>query len=613
MESSLLSLPPLAAILLFGRTLDLVLLFGFAIYRNWKTVQELLNFCLNLAIVSDIVKVATALFGLLQLTRYILRLKRSSSPSDKFLVKPMFFPCRTSHVRMFPTKHGFSYSYLLTGVPVGWKGSVGGMLSEDDAVEPAPWYSRLFSLNPGGAWYTVNGDDYLDRGHVEGGLKWKLKNYLQGQACIQSLHLWYGIIADITQGIDPEQYPYGYLVTAARFLGYASNPLSVWYLYSSTKELTALILEVNNTFDERRIYFLEPSHTDANSNEPSKPTRYTGTWAKDFYVSVFNTREGSYSLAASDPFFPHLTGTGPINSTVTLSSPEGHAKLIARIYSADEAVNPATLSIWQKTEFLASWWWVGLATFPRTIQQALVILLRVKLPWVFRPEPRRETIARRADDTELCIEKIFRAYLREIVENAEGRVRVRYIPAGLLDVSEEAVMSSSVQPVEDQVELEIRVLTPIFYSRVVQYPDLLDGILSEYQDSLTVSLSSTVLFSKLGFDGHASSPNGLWETLSFKAIFALRRRLAPIFCLDELKTSPPRNPVPSTALSNEPTGLDAFVLHHSPLVERKEYASRVLKLLITGYVAFGWVEILDLEMFVARSLALWIVAGVVFW
>jgi len=420
------------------------------------------------------------------------------------------------------------------------------------------------------------------------------------------------------QGINPEQYPYAYLVTAARFLGYASNPLSVWYLYSASKELKALILEVNNTFDERRIYFLEPSHADhpSESNELSKPTRYTGTWAKDFYVSVFSTRAGSYSLAAYDPFFPHLTGTGPIDSTVTLSSPEGRAKLIARIYSEGEGVDPSTMSVWQNTRFLAAWWWVGLATFPRTIQQAIIILFRRKLPWVFRPEPRKETIARHADATELCIESLFRAYLREMVEISGERLRVRYIPAGLVDISEEVMMSSSAQLAQEEVdELEIRVLTPIFYSRVVRFPDLLDGILSECHDSSTVSLSSTEILGKLAFQSEAPSPSGLWDALSYKFLPVLRRRPAPIICLDEPNISFPKNPIPTGKADTQPsglTGLDAFVLFRSPLAQRKEYASRLLKLLVTEHIALGWVEILDLEVFVARSIALWIVAGIVF-
>jgi hypothetical protein len=188
MESYPLPLLPLAVVLFFGRAIDILLLFSFGIYQNWEVVREFVNAYLNPAIVIDFAKAATALFILLQLTRYILGLKRPSSPSDEFPVRPIFFPCRTSHVRMFPTKHGFGYSYLLTGVPVGWRGPVGGMISEDDGKERAPWYLRLLSLDPGGAWYTVSGDDYLDRGHVEGGLQGKLRKYLEGQVCILSLH-----------------------------------------------------------------------------------------------------------------------------------------------------------------------------------------------------------------------------------------------------------------------------------------------------------------------------------------------------------------------------------------------------------------------------------------
>ncbi|KAN0108898.1 Protein of unknown function (DUF1365) domain containing protein [Hyaloscypha variabilis] len=600
--SSPLPLVPLAFVLFFGKGLDIFILFAFGIHQNWQSVQRFLNSYVNPTIVIDSAKTATALFVLLQLVRYILGLKSSAYFSDDFPVKPMFFPCRTSHVRMFPTKHGFGYSYLLTGVPVGWKGSVGGMISEDDGKNHTPWYQRLLSLDPGGAWYTINGDDYLDRGHVEGGLQGKLNKYLEGQ------------------GIDPKQYAHAYLVTAARFLSYASNPLSVWYLYTSSRELSALILEVNNTFDERRIYFLKPnaqssSGSNSDNSELLKP-RYTGTWAKDFYVSVFNTRAGSYSLAAHDPFFPHLSSPGTINSTVTLSSPEGKAKLIARVYSVDDAIDPATMSVWQKTRFLASWWWVGLATFPRTIQQAVIILFRKKLPWVFRPEPRGSTIARHVDETELFVESLFRRYLRDLVENSDEKLRVRYIPAGLLDISEEVMSSSSAQLAGGEVdELEIRVLTPIFYSRVVRYPDFPDSIVSEHQESSTISISSTAQLSKLEWESQVRFPLDFWERLSFKVIHALRKRPAPIVCLDEPKTSP----ASANTIQNEKevrravgSSLDVFVLKHSGVAERKEYTSRTLKLVITDHIAFGWAEILVLELFIVRSVALWIVARAVF-
>ncbi len=302
--------------------------------------------------------------------------------------------------------------------------------------------------------------------------------------------------------------------------------------------------------------------------------------------------------------------------TVTLSSPEGHAMLIARIYSAGKAVDPTSMSVWQKTQFLASWWWVGLATFPRTVKEAVVILFRRKLPWVFRPEPRKETIARRADATEVCIESLFRSYLRDMVENSEKSLRVRYIPAGLLGISEEVMMSSSAQLAQGEVdELEIRVLTPIFYSRVVHYPDFLDGILSEYHESSTVWLSNTDLLSKLEFEKEGRSSSGVSETISFKIIHSLRRRPAPIICLYEPKDLPQCKALPKGKAPipvSKSTGLDAFTLTHSSPVERREYTRRILKLLFTDHIAFGWAEILDLEIFVARSLALWIIARSVF-
>jgi hypothetical protein len=424
--------------------------------------------------------------------------------------------------------------------------------------------------------------------------------------------------AYLIQGIDPNQYAHAYLVTAARFLGYASNPLSVWYLYSSSRELSALILEVNNTFDERRIYFVEPDRkSEPNSSTPSslsKP-RYKSAWTKDFYVSVFNSRAGSYSLAAYDPFFPNLSSPGTINSTVTLSSPEGKAKLIARIYSVDDQIDPATMSVWQKTRFLASWWWVGLATFPRTIQQAVIILFKKKLPWVFRPEPKGSTIARHADEAELFIESIFRRYLRELVGNSRDTLKIRYIPAGLHDISPEVIMSSSAQLAEGEAEeLEIRVLTPIFYSRVIRYSDLLDGIMTEHHESSTISISSTDLLSKLERGWQECPPLALRGALSFKLISALRTRPAPIICLDEPKSPPPASTIPSGKEASQAgaSSLDHFVVMHSSAPERKEYTSRLLRLLITEHIAFGWAELLDLEIFVLRCLALWMVARAVF-
>jgi hypothetical protein len=177
---------PLVLILGFGNSPDICVLLALSVLRRWNVIQDLARTYINPTIVITALAGLISLFISFQVLRYILSLTQTSShcSEDGFPVNPMFFPCRTSHVRMFPKKHGFSYSYLLVGIPVGWKGSVGGMLSADPPKNQTPWYMRLLSLRPGGAWFTVNGDNYLGRGHVDGGLQGKLKKYLESEVRI---------------------------------------------------------------------------------------------------------------------------------------------------------------------------------------------------------------------------------------------------------------------------------------------------------------------------------------------------------------------------------------------------------------------------------------------
>jgi hypothetical protein len=98
-----------------------------------------------------------------------------------FIAKPMLFPCQTNHTRFFPKKYTFSYSYLLVGAPIGWRGSVGGMVSADTEQDSRAWYYRIFSLKAGNSWYVIDGDYYLGRGHSESGLRGKLDEYLISQ------------------------------------------------------------------------------------------------------------------------------------------------------------------------------------------------------------------------------------------------------------------------------------------------------------------------------------------------------------------------------------------------------------------------------------------------
>ena len=209
-----------------------------------------------------------------------------------------------------------------------------------------------------------------------------------------------------------------YLVTAPRFLGYSFNPVSFWYIYNKRKELKAMILEVNNTFGERRIYFLRdtgpnsvPNATSltnsarAKSQELDIPdmsgfsqaatTRFSSSWAKDFHVSPFNSRKGAYSVSAENPL-----GKGKINNTITLSSSKGHPKLVARVFSTGDSIDPSEMGIWGICRFVAAWWWVGFMTFPRILREAAKLFLRRKLHIWYRPEVLQDSLGRQATEDE---------------------------------------------------------------------------------------------------------------------------------------------------------------------------------------------------------------------
>lgn len=308
--------------------------------------------------------------------------------AKEFLLPPLLIPGRTTHTRFFPEKHSFNYSYLSVGIPVGWKGRAGSALSADvNALLP--------TLRRWG-WFNINAADYLYRGGAEVGLEERLSTYLRGE------------------GVADEEWSFAYLLTQPRFLGYSFNPVSFWYIYSGSS-LKMMILEVNNTFDERRIYLLKATETvsqqpplpngDAIDEDeeaaPSKAVKFTNSWEKDFHVSPFNSRKGKYALTAVDPVANlHQPDKKLIDNTIVLKSSKDHVKLVARLFSEGSAKDPSTISNLELAIFLARWFWVGFMTFPRIIREAFKLYFRRGLNVWFRPEILPSSIGRNHTKTE---------------------------------------------------------------------------------------------------------------------------------------------------------------------------------------------------------------------
>ncbi|KAH6649778.1 hypothetical protein F5144DRAFT_616854 [Chaetomium tenue] len=446
-------------------------------------------------------------FLLLQLLR--MRKANAEVPRWNGFGKVLLFSCSTIHSRFFPKKHSFSYPYLLVGIPVGFEGNAGGMVSVKAKGKPG-----FFSITPWAGWFTVDAGDHLERGKSELGLRGKLDEYLQ------------------TQGVNPSTYPHAYLITAPRFLGYQFNPVCFWYLYDADKRLAAIIIEFNNTFSERRMYFLTADHspTDKSKRSPhhnTHPPTFKQEWPKDFHVSPFNSCKGSYTLTASDPLHPSTTTTTPLSTTITLLSSQSHPKLTTTLTSTTAPLHPSAMTPSEKRHFLLSWWYVGLLTFPRILTQAAVLYLRHKLPVYARPEPRKGTLSRPATRAERQLEGVFRRYLarRVEVEGGErvGRLVVRYTAAGVWGDGgggEETCVFRSPEAVaageagERVDELVLTVLTPAFYARfAARYTGSLNALVREGCAGGTLWVSRADLLARLVPAEENTAPLGLCDVL----------------------------------------------------------------------------------------------------
>lgn len=235
-----------------------------------------------------------------------------------------------------------------------------------------------------------------------------------------------------------------------------------------------MVLEVNNTFGERRLYLLkaEEKATDNSVPDgfdaPAKSTKFTNAWDKDFHVSPFNSRKGTYSLTAADPAAALKSGSKILDNIVVLNSSKAHAKLVARVYSDGDHMDPTSMSTSQVLNLLASWFWVGFLTFPRIIAQAYKLYFKRKLHVWFRPEVMASSIGRTHTSSEAIMEAFFLAYLSYLVDAGPSPLSVTYTPAGGLG-HPMVLTSKNIAQDQEPKELILRVLTPAFYTRFAHY------------------------------------------------------------------------------------------------------------------------------------------------
>ena len=163
-----------------------------------------------------------------------------------------------THRRLRPRRHFLRYRIY-------------ALLLDLDELPSLDRRLRLFSHN------AFNLFSIFDRDYGSGG-RASLREQIEGLAREIGLDLGGGAIL---------------LLTMPRILGYAFNPLSVYFCYGRDGALRATVYEVNNTFGQRHSYFIPV--------EPDGDGAIRQSCAKQLYVSPFMAMEMIYDFTIAPP------------------------------------------------------------------------------------------------------------------------------------------------------------------------------------------------------------------------------------------------------------------------------------------------------------------------
>ena len=170
------------------------------------------------------------------------------------MLGPAIYTGTLRHRRFRPRRHEFRYQLFVAFVDI-------------DRIRELCGISRVLSYN---RW---NWAAFDERDHL-GDPSLPLRERLSLDAAGQGLALPAGPI---------------YLLTHLRYLGYAFNPISLFYCYDAAFELRLVLAEVSNTFGERHNYWLPM--------EPGCRPRVP----KAMHVSPFNDMRMDYEFVLGAP------------------------------------------------------------------------------------------------------------------------------------------------------------------------------------------------------------------------------------------------------------------------------------------------------------------------
>jgi DUF1365 family protein len=191
------------------------------------------------------------------------------------------YECRITHVRAAPVRNAFTYTTYQ------W------LVDLDDLPRIARWLRPLAGFRAA---------DHL------GDPQHSIRENVDGYLTRHGIDLGGGRVT---------------MLTHARVLGYAFNPLTVYWCHDASGALQCVIAEVHNTYRQRHCYLLR---TDADGRAEV---------AKEFYVSPFYPVDGRYRMSLPEP-------GKRLALTIVLHRPDSPA-FVASVRGRRQGAGPAAL------------------------------------------------------------------------------------------------------------------------------------------------------------------------------------------------------------------------------------------------------------------------------
>ncbi|CAH1759134.1 4952_t:CDS:2, partial [Entrophospora sp. SA101] len=296
--------------------------------------------------------------------------------------------CQTFHSRFFPVYHSFRYPVVFAGVDLN-------LLEKERKNFLLGYNNKYLSI------FNIKDDDHLGQ-IIEELPNTNSINGTNGQRKIISIKekaLWH----IRNHNIPTDDINHIELITMPRFLGYAFNPISIFYCYDKNNNLKVIILEVSNTFGEKHLYVLKRDQI--KDHEAKKLGYEMGFIVKrSFHVSPYNDRKGIYKAFCKDPRLSgqanqennsqdNVQGNNDANNVKDVSEKlkklQFHKKFIAVLTGQSYNLTKNSLLY-----AIITYPFEIFLTVPRILKEAYKLHFKKQLGIFHRPIPFEETIVK---------------------------------------------------------------------------------------------------------------------------------------------------------------------------------------------------------------------------